>query len=126
MEMLDHENIVKLFETFETCDSLFLVMEFIPGTNLDEHLHQKGGALSEDEARHLFRQIIAAVYFCHNRWVVHRDLKTPNILVTPEGVVKLADFGLGNRFGLQRLKTICGMYAAAVYYGHGISFSLFF
>ncbi|KAI9498735.1 kinase-like domain-containing protein [Zychaea mexicana] len=108
MEMLKHDNIVKLYETYETCDSLFLVMEYIPGMNLDEYLHKNGGHLTEDQARHFFRQIVSAVYFCHNRWVVHRDLKTPNILVTPDGVVKLADFGLGNRFGLQRLKTICG------------------
>ncbi|KAI7884835.1 kinase-like protein [Lichtheimia hyalospora FSU 10163] len=108
MEMLDHENIVKLYETIETCDSLFLVMEYIPGVNLDEYLHRQGGKLKEDEARRYFRQMVSAVYFCHNRWVVHRDLKTPNVLITPDGVVKLADFGLGNRFGLQRLKTICG------------------
>ena len=108
MEMLKHDNIVKLFETYETCDSLFLIMEYIPGMNLDEYLHKNGGHLTEDQARLFFRQIVSAIYFCHNRWVVHRDLKTPNILVTPNGVIKLADFGLGNRFGLQRLKTICG------------------
>ncbi|KAF7728769.1 hypothetical protein EC973_005607 [Apophysomyces ossiformis] len=108
MELLDHPNIVRLHETFETCDSLFLVMEYVPGMNLDEYLHSKGGRLSEDEARSLFRQLTTAVSFCHSRWVVHRDLKTPNVMVTPDGVVKLADFGLGNRFGLQRLRTICG------------------
>ncbi|KAI8377425.1 kinase-like domain-containing protein [Radiomyces spectabilis] len=108
MEVLDHPNIVKLFETYETCDSLFLVMEYVPGHNLDEYLQKSGGTLTEKEARNLFRQLVAAVSFCHSRWVVHRDLKTPNILITPDGVVKLADFGLGNRFGLQRLRTICG------------------
>ncbi|KAI9332406.1 kinase-like domain-containing protein [Pilaira anomala] len=109
MEILQHESIVKLYETFESCDSLFLVMEYVPGWNLDEYLQKKNqGALDENEARHLFRQIITAVDFCHRKWVVHRDLKTPNILITPDGKVKLADFGLGNRFGLQRLRTICG------------------
>ncbi|KAI8874936.1 kinase-like protein [Backusella circina FSU 941] len=109
MELLNHESIVKLHETFESCDSLFLVMEYVPGWNLDEYLQKKeGGALNEEEARHLFRQLVSAVDYCHHRWIVHRDLKTPNILVTPEGNLKLADFGLGNRFGLQRLGTICG------------------
>ncbi|KAI7896845.1 kinase-like domain-containing protein [Mucor mucedo] len=109
MEILQHEYIVKLYETFESCDSLFLVMEYVPGWNLDEYLQKKSqGALDEDEARHLFRQLVTAVDFCHRKWVVHRDLKTPNILITPDGQVKLADFGLGNRYGLQRLRTICG------------------
>jgi serine/threonine protein kinase len=76
MEILQHENIVKLYETFESCDSLFLVMEYVPGWNLDEYLQKtKGGALDENEARHLFRQLVTAVDFCHRKWVVHRDLK---------------------------------------------------
>ncbi|OBZ90801.1 Serine/threonine-protein kinase MARK2 [Choanephora cucurbitarum] len=109
MEILQHESIVKLNETYESCDSLFLVMEYVPGCNLDEYLQKKNnGALDEDEARQLFRQLIAAVDFCHRKWVVHRDLKTPNILIASDGQVKLADFGLGNRYGLQRLRTICG------------------
>ncbi|KAI9275640.1 hypothetical protein BDA99DRAFT_496079 [Phascolomyces articulosus] len=109
MEALDHENIVHLYETFETADSLFLIMEYVPGVNLDEYLQQQPNrALSETEARTIFRQLVAAVDYCHYRWVVHRDLKAPNILLKPSGQVKLADFGLGNRFGLQRLKTICG------------------
>ncbi|OAD66846.1 hypothetical protein PHYBLDRAFT_6352, partial [Phycomyces blakesleeanus NRRL 1555(-)] len=108
MEALDHESVVRLYETFETCDTLYLVMEYVPGCNLDEHLQKSGGSISEDEARLIFRQMVVAVSHCHSRWVVHRDLKTPNVLVAPDGIVKLADFGLGNRFGLQRLRTICG------------------
>ncbi|KAI8370948.1 kinase-like domain-containing protein [Blakeslea trispora] len=109
MEILQHESIVQLNETYESCDSLFLVMEYVPGCNLDEYLQKKNkGALDEDEARQLFRQLVTAVDFCHRKWVVHRDLKTPNILITPDGKTKLADFGLGNRYGLQRLRTICG------------------
>ncbi|KAI7856909.1 kinase-like domain-containing protein, partial [Circinella umbellata] len=109
MEALDHENIVHLYETFETADSLFLIMEYVPGVNLDEYLQQQPNrALSETEARAIFRQLVTAIDYCHYRWVVHRDLKAPNILLKPTGQVKLADFGLGNRFGLQRLKTICG------------------
>ncbi|KAF7730963.1 hypothetical protein EC973_001009 [Apophysomyces ossiformis] len=108
MEVIDHPNIVHLYETYETADSLYLVMEYVPGVNLEEHLQRRGGALSENEARMIFRQMVAAVDYCHSRWVVHRDLKAPNVLLTPDGNVRLIDLGLGNRFGLQRLKTICG------------------
>lgn len=80
MEILQHEYIVKLYETFESCDSLFLVMEYVPGWNLDEYLQKKSqGALGEDEARHLFRQLVTAVDFCHRKWVVHRDLKVNKV-----------------------------------------------
>ncbi|ORZ24521.1 kinase-like domain-containing protein, partial [Absidia repens] len=108
MEALDHPNVVHLYETVETADSLYLVMEYVPGFNLDEHLQKRHGLLHEDEARLIFRQMVAAVDYCHSRWVVHRDLKAPNVLLKTNGQVKLADFGLGNRFGLQRLRTMCG------------------
>ncbi|OZJ04651.1 hypothetical protein BZG36_02894 [Bifiguratus adelaidae] len=108
MELLDHPNIVKLYEVVETKNSLFLIMEYVEGCNLDEYLQQRGGRLKESEARYVFRQIVAAISHCHSRWVCHRDLKTPNILIGRDGQVKIADFGLGNRFGINRLRTICG------------------
>ncbi|CEP19389.1 hypothetical protein [Parasitella parasitica] len=108
MEALDHPNIVRLYETYETTDSMYLVMEYVEGYNLDEYLQQRGGKLPETEARDIFRQMAAAMDYCHSRWVVHRDLKAPNILLTKDFQVKIADFGLGNRYGRRRLKTICG------------------
>ncbi|KAI8146896.1 kinase-like domain-containing protein [Fennellomyces sp. T-0311] len=90
MEVIDHINVIRLHETYETAETLYLVMEYVPGVNLDEHLQRnKKGSLPEDEARTIFRQ-------------------TPNILLRPDGQIRLADFGLGNRFGHQRLKTLCG------------------
>ncbi|OBZ90758.1 Serine/threonine-protein kinase MARK2 [Choanephora cucurbitarum] len=108
MEALNHPNIVQLYETYETTDSMFIVMEYVDGFNLDEFLQQNGGKLPENQARDIFRQMVAAMDYCHSRWVVHRDLKTPNILLTKDLQVKIADFGLGNRYGRRRLRTICG------------------
>ncbi|KAI9343843.1 kinase-like domain-containing protein [Pilaira anomala] len=109
MEVLNHENIVKLYETYETADTLYIVMEYVPGYNLEEYLKSiEKSAIPEHQARDIFRQVVKAVDHCHSKWIVHRDLKTPNILLTPEHHVKIADFGLGNRFGLQRLRTMCG------------------
>lgn len=75
MELLDHPNIVQLYETHETSDSLFIVMEYIEGCNLEEYLQKHKGKLSEAEARSLFRQMVAALDYCHSKWVVHRDIK---------------------------------------------------
>jgi serine/threonine protein kinase len=75
MELMNHEQVTKLHETYETADSLYLVMEYVPGVNLEQYLQLAGGALSEVEARQLFRQIVSAVSYCHSRWIVHRDLK---------------------------------------------------
>ncbi|KAI9482705.1 MAG: kinase-like domain-containing protein [Benjaminiella poitrasii] len=122
MEVLDHPNIVRLYETYETTDSLYLVMEYVEGLNLEEFLEKRGGSLEENEARTIFRQMAAAMDYCHSRWVVHRDLKAPNILLTKDHQVKIADFGLGNRFGRRRLKTICGSmlyYSPEIINGHG-------
>ncbi|KAI8338901.1 kinase-like domain-containing protein, partial [Chlamydoabsidia padenii] len=108
MEALNHSNIARLYETFETTSTLYLVMEYIPGINLEEHLKTMGGSLTENDARLIFRQVVAAVDYCHQKWVVHRDLKAPNIILTKDNQVHLVDFGLSNRFGHQRLRTICG------------------
>ncbi|KAI9478034.1 MAG: kinase-like domain-containing protein [Benjaminiella poitrasii] len=110
MQVLDHENIVKLYETYETADAIYLTMEYVEGCNLEEYLKKiNKNVIPEDEARDIFRQVVKAIDHCHSRWVVHRDLKTPNILLTSTTKqVKIADFGLGNRYGLQRLKTVCG------------------
>ncbi|KAI9260563.1 kinase-like domain-containing protein [Phascolomyces articulosus] len=109
MELIDHKNVIHLYETYETAETLYLVMEYVPGVNLDEHLQRsRHGALTETEARAIFRQVVSAVDHCHRKWIVHRDIKTPNILLMKDGQIRLADFGLGNRFGHQRLKTLCG------------------
>ncbi|KAI8879299.1 kinase-like protein [Backusella circina FSU 941] len=108
MELLEHPNIVRLIETYETTDTLYLVMEYVEGLNLDEYLQRNKGKLTEEKARDIFRQMVVAMDYCHDNRVVHRDLKTPNILLTKDLKVKVADFGLGNRFGRRRLKTICG------------------
>ena len=76
MEVLDHPNIVRLYETYETADALYLVMEYIPGYNLEEYLKSiDKNIIPESQARDIFRQVVKAVDHCHSKWVVHRDLK---------------------------------------------------
>jgi serine/threonine protein kinase len=77
MEVLeDHPNIVKLYETYETADTLYIIMEYVPGYNLEEYLKSiDKSTIPEDKARDIFRQVVKAVDHCHSKWIVHRDLK---------------------------------------------------
>ena len=76
MEVLDHQNVVKLYETYETADTLYIIMEYVKGYNLEEYLKSiDKSIIPEDQARDIFRQVIKAVDHCHSKWIVHRDLK---------------------------------------------------
>jgi MAP/microtubule affinity-regulating kinase len=74
MKMLNHPNIVKLYEVIETKHTLFLVMEYINGGELYDYLVAHG-RMKEKDARSKFRQILSAVNYCHKKRVIHRDLK---------------------------------------------------
>ncbi|KAF9334931.1 Serine/threonine-protein kinase par-1 [Podila minutissima] len=110
MESLDHPNIIKLHEVIETQFSIYICMEYIEGTSLEQYLKiQDQGKLHEKEARRIIRELASAIAHCHSRFIVHRDLKPANVLITPGGKVILIDFGLGNVFSNRsRLHTICG------------------
>jgi len=90
---LDHPNIAKLLDGGATANGTpYIVMEYIDGLPIDVYcdLHK----LTLRERLTLFRTICLAVHYAHQNLVVHRDLKPSNILVTPEGVPKLLDFGI--------------------------------
>jgi serine/threonine protein kinase len=98
---LDHPNIARLLDGGTTDEGLpYLVMELIEGLPIDEHCAQKG--LNLRERLQLFRTVCSAVQYAHQNLVVHRDLKPRNILVTPEGVPKLLDFGIAKILSPQR------------------------
>uniref|UniRef100_A0A8C2EYA3 non-specific serine/threonine protein kinase n=1 Tax=Cyprinus carpio TaxID=7962 RepID=A0A8C2EYA3_CYPCA len=105
---LVHPNIIRLYEVFESRERIVMVMEYASGGELYDYIQDKQ-RLSEEEARHFFRQITSAVQYCHKNGVVHRDLKLENILLDKDLNVKLADFGLSNRYMRgQCLDTFCG------------------
>lgn len=91
-----HPSIIQLIEVFETPTQLHVVMEFVKGENLCEHLRRTCSTtlrLSEPEAHAIFSQVCDAVASLHDQHVIHRDLKLENVLIDRHGRAKLIDFG---------------------------------
>lgn len=108
LKMVNHPNIIKLYQVMETKNMLYLVSEYAPNGEIFDFIAQHG-RLSERDARKKFWQIILAVEYCHSRHVVHRDLKAENLLLDANMNIKIADFGFGNFYKKdEHLSTWCG------------------
>ncbi|XP_056905175.1 serine/threonine-protein kinase SIK3 homolog isoform X4 [Takifugu flavidus] len=108
MKLLKHPHIIRLYQVMETERMIYLVTEYASGGEIFDHLVAHG-RMAEKDARKKFKQIVAAVYFCHCRNIVHRDLKAENLLLDHNLNIKIADFGFSNMFSKgQLLKTWCG------------------
>ncbi|VDP78604.1 unnamed protein product [Echinostoma caproni] len=108
MKGLNHPNIVRLLEIIDTEKIMYMVLEYASGGELYEYLFKKG-RMTEAVARQTFRQILSAVQYCHQKQIIHRDLKTENLLLDENFNIKLGDFGFANEFhdGV-KLNTFCG------------------
>ena len=93
---LNHPNIAAIYGFEEHDGAPFLVLELVEGDTLADRL--KGGAIAAEESMRLALQIAEALEAAHEKGVIHRDLKPANIKVTPEGKVKVLDFGLAKAY----------------------------
>ncbi|NXV71880.1 NUAK2 kinase, partial [Atlantisia rogersi] len=108
MSSLNHPHIIAVHEVFENSSKIVIVMEYASKGDLYDYISERQ-RLTEQEARHFFRQVVSAVYYCHKNGVVHRDLKLENILLDANGNIKIADFGLSNIYQHDKLlQTYCG------------------
>jgi 5'-AMP-activated protein kinase, catalytic alpha subunit len=80
LKLFRHPHIIKLYQVINTPSDIFMVMEFVSGGELFDHI-VKNGKLNENEARKFFQQIISGVAYCHRHMIVHRDLKPENLLL---------------------------------------------
>lgn len=93
LQELDHPNVVRLLDFFPQASSLVLVFEFMQ-SDLGAVLRGARKPLAEAQVKTYMLMLLKGVEYCHENSIMHRDLKPPNLLVSPEGVLKLGDFGL--------------------------------
>lgn len=99
---LSHPNIATLHSFFRQRDDFFMVMEFVRGVTLDE-LIRNHGAMPLDHALPLFCQSLEGIGYAHRMGIIHRDIKPANMMQTPEGSIKVMDFGIARVLGSGRM-----------------------
>jgi PAS domain-containing protein len=110
---LSHPCIIGLHQVIHHKQKLYIVMDYVHGTDLMAYIQANNG-LNEKEAQRCFRQIVSALEYCHEHGVIHRDVKPKNILVDMQGNLKLIDFGMSNWIEEGKLRsTFCGTPAFA-------------
>ena len=108
---LDHPNIIKLYEIYESHNSLYLIMEECHGGELFDRILKRIEAnvmYTEKEACEIIQQVMGAIEYCHNKGVAHRDLKPENLLYLNEGSednnpLKIIDFGLSQDINIKKI-----------------------
>lgn len=109
---LNHPNIASLHNAFQDGDQLVMVMEYVEGTDLTRRL---SSGISIEQALDFTRQILRALEYAHSQNIIHRDIKSSNIMVTPSCCIKLLDFGLALSGPDTRLTTSGGLVGSMHY-----------
>jgi serine/threonine protein kinase len=106
---LEHPGIVGVYDLVVDGGTLALVMELADGRTLSDVIGQETGPIPWERAWPMFGQILDAVGAAHAAGVIHRDLKPDNVIVAPDGRLKVADFGIAKELGSERTKTATGL-----------------
>lgn len=113
---LSHNNIVQAFDVGSAGNLHYFVMEYVEGTTIKQEL-EKGKRFTEREAVDIALQIAQALQHAHSRGLIHRDVKPANIIVTREGIAKLADLGMARETADEELaRAEKGMTIGTPYY----------
>ena len=112
--LLSHENIVKVYDVNFGEKLQYIVMEYIDGITLKEFIN-KQGSITWNDALFFMTQILRAVQHAHDKGIVHRDIKPQNIILLPNGNLKVTDFGIA-RFSRSDTKTLTEQAIGSVHY----------
>jgi len=94
ISLLNHPNIVKVYDVSVSETLQYIVMEYVDGMTLREYLNERGGKLTSRETVHFISQILKALDHAHRNGVVHRDIKPQNIMLLDNGQLRMMDFGI--------------------------------
>lgn len=99
LQMLDHPNIVKLYEVYQDPKNIYMITEYLEGGELFDMI-LKSRNFNENIAAKIMKQVLSAVAYCHSKKIVHRDLKPENLLLASNDSfeIKVIDFGLSRTF----------------------------
>ncbi|MCH5195579.1 MAG: Stk1 family PASTA domain-containing Ser/Thr kinase [Oscillospiraceae bacterium] len=112
--LLSHQNIVKIYDVGFTDKVQFIVMEYVDGITLTDYIEQQG-VLKWRDAVHFTVQVLKALQHAHDRGIVHRDVKSSNIMLLSDGTIKVMDFGIA-RFNRENNKTVSDKTIGSVHY----------
>lgn len=115
ISILDHPNIVKVYDVSVTDRLQYIVMEYVDGITLKEYLKQRGGALTWKETVHFATQVLGALQHAHSKGIIHRDVKPQNIMLLADGSIKMMDFGIA-RFSRAQSQTVSDKAIGSVHY----------
>ena len=104
LALLDHPNIVRITTAIDEPDASGFIMEFVEGDTLSD-IMEKGGMMPIPKAIEIFTQVARAIAYAHNlkNQIIHRDLSPDNVMLRPDGVVKIMDFGIAKTIGSERV-----------------------
>ena len=97
MKLCNHPNIIKLLDHFENSEYIYIIMEYLSGGTLTQYIKKRYFNFSENQASNIIYQIGNGIKYLHNYCIIHRDLKTDNIMLTEDNenaTIKIIDFGL--------------------------------
>lgn len=96
---LSHPNIVQMYDYFQEGEDYFLVLEYVDGRSLADKIDALGGPMAEKEALHIFKGVLAGLNCAHEKAILHRDIKAPNVMVDSSNRALLTDFGIARQAG---------------------------
>lgn len=115
ISVLNHPNIVKVYDVNVTDKLQYIVMELIEGITLKDYMEYRKQPLSPKETVHFIAQILMALQHAHDKGIVHRDVKPHNIMLLPNGTIKVMDFGIA-RFSRSENQTMTDKAIGSVHY----------